>query len=135
MKKNILILVTLIFTSAFAMAQSAAPAPVKPAKQEKPAKAPKIKAASTSDADVQSCITQRLAAAPKLKTQGFGATVSGGVATFTGAATDSGSKGGVSGIAKTCGAKSVVNNITIPTKTKPAAAPKPAATPKPTTKK
>ena len=133
MKKIILLISAMLLISAFALAQTAAPAksPMnKPAAKEKPAKAPKIKAASTSDADVQTCITGRLAAAPKLSKEGFSATVSGGVATFTGNASNPGSKGGVSGIAKTCGAKKVVNNITIPAKIKPAAAPKPAATKK-----
>ena len=66
-----------------------------------------------SDADIQSCITKRLAAAPKLKTQGLSATVSEGVATFIGTAANPGSKGGVYSLAKSCGAKQIVNHITV----------------------
>lgn len=83
-------------------------------KAEKAAKAPK------SDSEVQECITQKLAAAPKLKGQGFSATVANGEATFTGTASNGGSKGAVSGIAKSCGAKKVVNNITVKAPEKPA---------------
>lgn len=80
--------------------------------QSKPAKSAKTQAPK-SDADIQSCIQQKLAAAPKLKDQGFQVSVSGGVATFTGTAKNGGSKGAVTGIAKSCGAKQVTNNITV----------------------
>ncbi len=126
MKKIILLLGTLILTSAFALAQSAAPAPVtKPVTKQKPAKAPQTSAATKPDTEIQTCITERLAAAPKLKTQGFSAAVTGGVATFSGTASNPGSKGGVSGIAKTCGAKKIVNNITLQAQGKPAPKPRP----------
>jgi osmotically-inducible protein OsmY len=77
------------------------------------AKPSKTAAAPKSDPDIQSCISSKLAAAPKLKDQGFSVSVSGGTATFTGTAKNAGSKGGVGNIAKSCGAKSVVNNITL----------------------
>jgi osmotically-inducible protein OsmY len=77
------------------------------------AKPAKTAAAPKSDSDIQSCISSKLAAAPKLKDQGFSVSVSGGTATFTGTAKNAGSKGGVGNIAKSCGAKSVVNNITV----------------------
>lgn len=87
----------------------------------------KTAAAPKSDSDIQSCITEKLAAAPKLKDQGFSASVSGGVATFTGTAKNAGSKGGVTNIAKACGAKQTVNNITVESAPKAAA---PAKKPK-----
>lgn len=96
-----------VVLSLSAFAQSTAQSkPAKPAKSAK-TQAPK------SDADIQSCIQQKLAAAPKLKDQGFQVSVSGGVATFTGTAKNGGSKGAVNGIAKSCGAKQVTNNITV----------------------
>ncbi len=95
----------------------------KPAGQAKPAAAKPAKmAAAKSDTEIQDCITKKLAAAPKLKDQGFSATVANGVATFTGTANNAGSKGSVNGIAKSCGAKSVVNNITVKAAVKPAKA-------------
>ncbi len=97
-----------------------APTTAKTAAPKKPKAAPK------SDADIQSCITQRLAAAPKLKTQGLSASVSGGAATLTGNAANAGSKGGAGSIAKSCGATSVMNNITF---AKPVKAAKSAAAP------
>jgi osmotically-inducible protein OsmY len=85
------------------------PAPAQSAKPAKPAKAAK----PTADADIEACIKQKLTAAPKLKSESFTVAVSGGVATFTGATKNAGSKGGVFGIAKSCGAKQIVNNITV----------------------
>lgn len=100
-------------------AQTAAPAgQMKSNAKPAQAKAPKAAKAVKTDAEIQACITEKLAAAPKLKDQGFSASVAGGVATFTGMANNGGSKGGVSGIAKSCGAKSVVNNITVKAKEK-----------------
>ena len=97
------------------------PAPAKQAAKGKKATAAK------SDSEIESCITGKLAAASKLKDQGFSATVSGGVATLTGSANNSGSKGEANKIAKSCGAKKVVNNITVQPRTKPAAKTTPAA--------
>ena len=81
---------------------------------KKPAAAPK------SDADIQKCITDKFAAAEKLKSQGFSATVSNGEATLTGTASNAGSKGAATKIAKSCGATKVTNNITSPPVSKPA---------------
>lgn len=78
-------------------------------KAAKPAKMSGVK----SDSEIQDCITKKLAAAPKLKDQGFSVAVANGVATFTGMANNAGSKGSVNGMAKSCGAKSVVNNINV----------------------
>jgi hypothetical protein len=83
-------------------------------------KAAKEAEAPKSDADIQKCITDKLAASEKLNTQGFSATVSNGEATLTGAAANAGSKGSATNIAKSCGAKSVINNITAPPVTKSA---------------
>jgi osmotically-inducible protein OsmY len=76
-------------------------------------KSAKHMAAPKSDADVQSCIESKLANGSKAKDQGFGVSMSNGVATFTGTAKNSDSKSGVNGIAKACGAKQVVNHITV----------------------
>jgi osmotically-inducible protein OsmY len=90
-------------------------APVKAAKTMKAV-------AAKSDADIQSDIQQRLAAAPKLKSGNITVAVSNAVATFTGSVKNSGSKGGVSSLAKAAGAKKVVNNITVEKAEKPAKA-------------
>lgn len=100
--------------SAFAQAPTTKPAP-----KSTPAKA---KAPVKTDAEIQSCIEQKLGAAPKLKDDHFAVTVSGGAATFTGATKAGSNKGGVDSIAKSCGAHKVVNNITVekaPAATKP----------------
>jgi osmotically-inducible protein OsmY len=76
-------------------------------------KSSKHMAASKSDADIQSCIESKMANSSKVKDQGFGVSMSNGVATFTGTAKNSDSKSGVNGIAKSCGAKQVVNHITV----------------------
>ncbi len=97
------------------------PAPAqKPAPATKPA--PSAKPAKT-DAEIQKCIQDKLAAAPKLKDQGFSVTVGNGTATFTGKAKNAGSKGSVTGIAKSCGAKTITNNITVEAPAKPATPP------------
>ena len=106
--------VALVFTFSVAAQTATAPA-TKP--QAKPKPAPK--AVPKTDAEIEQCIKDRLEKAPKLKDQGFSVSVSGGVATFTGTAKNSGSKGGVSSIAKACHATKVVNNITVPASTKP----------------
>jgi osmotically-inducible protein OsmY len=77
------------------------------------AKPGKHTAAPKSDADIQSCIESKLANAPSLKGQGFGVSLSSGIATFTGTTKNSSAKGGVNGIAKSCGAKQVVNHISV----------------------
>jgi osmotically-inducible protein OsmY len=79
----------------------------------KPAKTKTTKAAKpTDDAGIQQCISDKLAKS-KMASDGFQVSVSGGVATFTGTTKVRGHKGGVHGIAKSCGAKSVTNNITV----------------------
>lgn len=89
-----------------------------PAKQgEKAAKPAKTKAAAApkSDADIQKCINDKLAASKTIK--GGTATVTNGVATLTGEASSGGAKGGATRSAKACGAKTVTNNITVAAKT------------------
>jgi osmotically-inducible protein OsmY len=111
---------------AFSVAAQTATAPAtKP--QAKPKPAPK--AVPKTDAEIEQCIKDRLEKAPKLKDQGFSVSVSGGVATFTGTAKNSGSKGGVSSIAKACHATKVVNNITVPASTKPKTSKTPTSKP------
>jgi len=109
------------------LAQTPAPAPAKQttkssSKTAKPAK---------SDADIQADIQKRLAEAPKLKSENITVAVANGVATFTGTVKNAGSKGGVSGLAKAAGAKSVINNITVEKPVKPAPPVKPASAKKP----
>ena len=82
--------------------------------------AKKSAAASKSDAEIQKCITDKLAGAEKLKSQGFSATVSNSEATLTGTANNAGSKGAATKIAKSCGATKVTNNISSPPVSKPA---------------
>ncbi len=107
------------------MKSNAKPAQAKAEKAPKAAKEAKPAKAVKTDAEIQACIAGKLAAAPKLKDQGLSASVANGVATFTGMASNGGSKGGVSSIAKSCGAKSVVNNITVKAKEKPVKMAKP----------
>ena len=72
------------------------------------------------DDAIQKCIADKFATSPSLKTQGFSASVSHGVAILTGVAKDAGSKGAATNIAKHCGAKNVTNSITVAAKpTKP----------------
>ncbi len=78
-----------------------------------------ITIAEPDDNAIQKCITDKFAASSSLKSQGFSASVSGGVATLTGSAKDAGSKGAATNIAKKCGAKTVTNNITSPAVGKP----------------
>ena len=103
--------------SAVAFAQTAQPAQggdTMMKKSEKKAEKKAEKAMPQSDGDIQKCITDKLANSEKLKSQGFSAAVSSGVATLTGNAANAGSKGAATGIAKRCGATKVVNNITAP---------------------
>jgi len=81
--------------------------------QSKSAKPGKAAAAQKSDSDIQSCVESKIAADPKLKDQGFVVSVSNGVATFTGSTKNSGNKSSVASLAKSCGSKQVVNNITV----------------------
>src|SRR5262245_11080526 len=78
--------------------------------QSKTTKPPK---AAKSDSEIQSCVESKLAADPKLKDQGFTVSVSNGVATFSGSTKNSASKGSAASLAKSCGSKQVVNNITV----------------------
>jgi len=122
-----LALATAIGSSALAQSPSTKPAARNVAQPQTAKPAKPAKAAPKSDADIQSCIEQKLGADAKLKDQGFTAAVSGGVATFTGSTKDGSSKGGVNGIAKGCGAKKVVNNISVEKAPKPAKASKPVS--------
>ena len=105
-------LCALVGVSAFAQTPATKPA--------KAASTPRAKAPVKTDAEIQTCIEQKLAGAPKLKDDHFVVSVSGGSATFTGATRSGSNKGGVDGIAKSCGAHKVVNNITVEKATAPA---------------
>jgi osmotically-inducible protein OsmY len=69
-----------------------------------------------SDAEVQTCINDKFKASTSIKNGN--ATVSSGAATLTGEASSGSAKGGATRSAKACGAKTVVNNITVPPKPK-----------------
>jgi len=75
-----------------------------------------ITIAEVDDGAIQKCINDKFATSPSLKSQGFSAAVSKGVATLTGVAKDAGSKGAATNIAKRCGAKNVTNSITVSAK-------------------
>lgn len=109
---NIVLIGLLTFV---AIAQTPTPASKPPMAKPSGGSAAKSASSATtkSDADIQSDIQKRLAAAPKLKSENISVAVSGGIATFTGTVNNSGSKGGVSSLAKAAGAKKVVNNITV----------------------
>lgn len=114
MKQLLTLACGLFLTATFTFAQTTQPAQggemtKKPTKTEK-------MAAPTSDADIQKCIQDKLAAAPKLKSESITATVSNGEATLTGNV--KAGKGSVTGIAKRCGANKVTNNITQESKAK-----------------
>ena len=118
------LLISMIVVAVFAlsaMAQGAA-APAK----EKPAKPAKVASAPKSDAEVAKCINDKFAASSAIKNGK--ASVSGGVATLTGDVTSGGAKGGQTVAAKSCGATSVTNNITVAPKA-PKAEKAPAAKP------
>jgi osmotically-inducible protein OsmY len=119
MKRIIAAIFVVLLASAVALAQGAQPAQGGEMKKSEKKAEKKKEAAPKSDADIQKCITDKFAASAKLKSQGFSASVSGGVATLTGAATNAGSKGAATRIAQSCGAKSVTNNITAPPVAKP----------------
>lgn len=83
-------------------------------KVEKKEKREKKMPEAMSDSDIQKCITGKFASSEKLKAQGFNTAVETGVVTLTGKAVNAGSKGAATRIAKSCGAKSVTNNISAP---------------------
>jgi osmotically-inducible protein OsmY len=97
-----------------AFAQSAQPAQGGEMKKGDKKSEKKKEAMPSTDPDIQKCIADKFANSEKLKSQGFSATVSNGEATLTGTASNAGSKGAATGIAKRCGAKKVTNNITAP---------------------
>lgn len=127
MKKLITVigsLTLLVVMALSALAQN--PAPAKTAEKVKAAKPARAAAAPKSDADVQKCINDKFAASKSVKNGS--AAVNAGVAVLTGEASSGGAKGGATGSAKACGAKSVTNNMTVAAK--PAKPAKPAAAPK-----
>ena len=112
MKKIITLMFALSLTIAVALTQ-AAQAFQDGEMTKKKDRSEKVAApAPSSDADIQKCISDKFA---KSKTITNGAVkVSGGQATLTGEAKNGGAKGGGVRSAKACGAKTVVNNLTVP---------------------
>ena len=78
------------------------------------AQTPTTPSAGKSDGEIRQCIENRLASSEKLGGQGFTVAVANREATLTGTARNSGSKGAVTRIARTCGADKVSNLITAP---------------------
>jgi osmotically-inducible protein OsmY len=116
MKKISISILGLFLISALALIPAAASAggqTADPMKREDSTKAKK-ETAPKSDDEVQRCIADKVTNSEKLKSQGFNVTVSGGEVTYTGTARNAGSKGAMTRIAQSCGAKSVKNNITAP---------------------
>lgn len=69
--------------------------------------------ALADDTAIQKCIEDKLAASATLKADGISVSVASGVATLTGTVKNMGSKGAATNIAKSCGSKSITNNITV----------------------
>ncbi len=109
MKRMFAVFCFVVALSSLALAQSG-----EMMKSEKKSTKKAQASAPQSDADVQKCIVDKLAKSEKLSTQGFSAAVANGEATLTGTAKNAGSKGAATGIAKSCGASKVTNNITSP---------------------
>lgn len=65
------------------------------------------------DPAIQKCIEDKLAASATLKSEGIVVSVANGVATLTGHVKNIGSKGAATNLAKSCGPKSITNNITV----------------------
>jgi osmotically-inducible protein OsmY len=69
--------------------------------------------ALADDAAIQKCIEDKVAASATLKSDGIGVSVVSGVATLTGHVKNMGAKGAATNVAKSCGPKSIANNITV----------------------
>lgn len=111
MKKMNTMMFTLMLTVAVALSQAALASQDGEMMMKKKGKSEKAAAAPATDADIQKCISEKFA---KSKTITNGAaTVANGEATITGEAKNGGAKGGGVQSAKACGAKKVVNNLTI----------------------
>lgn len=122
MKKIILSILSLTLISMLVFAQAAPAASEQSTDtmtKKEPSAKPRKEMVSKSDAEVQKCILDKLSNSEKLKSQGFSSAVSNGEATLTGDARNAGSKGAVTRIAQSCGAKSIKNNITAPAIPKP----------------
>ena len=65
------------------------------------------------DAAIQKCIEDKLAASATLKSDGISVSVTNGVAKLTGHVKNMGSKGAATNLAKSCGPKSLANDITV----------------------
>ena len=78
------------------------------------AQTPTTTSAGKTDSEIRQCIENRLASSEKLGNQGFTVAVTNREATLSGTARNSGSKGAVTRIARTCGADKVSNLITAP---------------------
>ena len=109
MKKMITLLFTLLLATAVA-STLAAPASQDGEMTKKKGKSEKA-SPPTSDADIQKCISDKFAKSKNI--ENGAAKVAGGEATLTGSAKNYGAKGGANSSARACGARKVVNNITV----------------------
>lgn len=105
MKQLLTLICGLCLTATLAFAQDAQPAQGEMVKKSKKTE----KAMPTADPDIQKCIQDRLANAPKLKSEPITVAVANGEATLSGNV--KAGKGSVTSMAKSCGAKKVTNNI------------------------
>ncbi|MGI8469783.1 MAG: BON domain-containing protein [Pyrinomonadaceae bacterium] len=113
MKKIIVLTAMVLMTAMCVFAQGNMSNSSMKTTQTKTTKSPKAsKMMPKDDAGITACINEKLGKS-KMANEGFQVAVSDGAATFTGSTKVAGHKGGVSSMAKSCGAKSVVNNITI----------------------
>jgi osmotically-inducible protein OsmY len=125
--KKVAVLAVLLFCASLALGECGDNGLSQAAPQGTPMMLLAAKKTVTADADVQKCITDKLASS-KLKDDSITAKVNGGEAVLEGSVKVSAHKGNASQIAKNCGAQKVTNNITVPSK--PAPTPKPATSPK-----
>lgn len=116
MKRITLSILSLVLMSAAAFAQAPAggESSAQPSGRQEAASKPRKEAAPKTDSEIQKCIEGKFAKSEKLRSQGFATSVSNGLATLSGKAANAGSKGAATGIAKSCGATTVTNNITAP---------------------
>jgi osmotically-inducible protein OsmY len=116
--KKMFVLMSCISLTAILSLNALAQTPTATGTQESKKAKTKDVAAPQTDAEIQKCIEDKLAASTDLKGDGFTVAVSNGVATFTGTTKVKGHKGSVEKIAKKCGAKSTTNNIMVETAAK-----------------
>ncbi len=112
MKKTIGLTFTLLFMIAFALTQASLASQEGEMTKKKSDKPAKAAPAPKTDAEIQKCVSDKLATYKNLTNAA--ATVTNGEVTLTGDAKTSAAKGSAARAAKACGGKKVTNNITAP---------------------